>query len=134
MTNAATRLHGLARQLGRACARRYIHPAHARASLYVAICRIEAMPASQRPPNFNAAVAIMRAETTLRLSARAVADQIRAARAAIRDDARRRIDDGQPANAVLAEAHNINGETGFLLTEAQVLTVVRGVAEELADA
>lgn len=126
-TDPTQRIYGMARQMGPACARGYMHPSHAFAAIAVAACR-----ASREAPRFRIAPTIAGAHKVLKESAREFAIKMDATRKAIREDATDRIERNDPVPAIRAAAHNINGSAGFPLAEHQVEAAVRSAAEAIA--
>lgn len=122
------RINEMARQMGRPCARGYMHPSHAIAAITAAAVRLSRQP----PPRFSLHAVIATACSHLKASARDFAIKMDATRREIRDDAMDRLERGDTARAIRASAHDINGANGFPLAEHQVEQQVRAAAEAIS--
>jgi len=123
------RINAMAEEMGKPCARGMIHPSHALAAITRSVVRIDTERPPDLPIHFTVAGTIHTAHGILKRAAKAHVDRMNATRRAIQKDAMARLEQRQPANAIRAEAHNINGEAGFPLMEHQVEEQVRAAAE-----
>lgn len=122
-------LHGAATQMGRACARGWLTPSQAIATIAVRACQPRPREAG-RIVDHKALIESAMAE--VRRSSRECGDKMRRTRQMIIDEATARIQRNDEVRLIRWASHNINGDAGFPLEEYQVEQAIRLAAEAIA--